>query len=395
MKTPELLTHNWPLTRFGDVVYNVNDNVRDPLSSDLERYVGLDHLDPESLHIKRWGLIADGTTFTRRFVAGQVLFGKRRAYQRKVAVAEFDGICSGDILVFEPANDQLLPELLPFIVQSDGFFQHALGTSAGSLSPRTKWQDLARYEFALPPLDEQRRIAEILWAADEALSEWLTVKVNLEQTLNALREYVICDPKFPRQRLGDCLSGMVPGKSVLGLGRPAASNEFGVLKVSAVGANGFVPDENKTLIDHDDFRPEFRVNAGDLLITRANTRELVGRACIVPQDYHQLMLCDKTIRLDVLDAVMSKVFLLEVLQSRELRLQIESAASGTAGAMKNISQAKISSFLVPVPDNETQQAIISQILSARSSLQSVAAHVEQIQSLQRNLLQHLLKASTN
>ena len=87
----------WPLVRFGDVVRNVNDNVRDPLTSDLERYVGLEHLDPESLHIKRWGLIADGTTFTR-FQPGQVLFGSRRAYQRKVAVAEFDGICSGDML---------------------------------------------------------------------------------------------------------------------------------------------------------------------------------------------------------------------------------------------------------------------------------------------------------
>ena len=183
-----LSTQSWPLTRFGEVVRNVNDNVRDPLSSDLERYVGLDHLDPESLRIKRWGLIADGTTFTRKFVTGQVLFGKRRAYQRKVAVAEFDGICSGDILVFEPANDQLLPELLPFIVQSDGFFQHALGTSAGSLSPRTKWQDLARYEFALPPLDEQRRIAEILLAADENTLKALNVLSALSSLRSALMQ---------------------------------------------------------------------------------------------------------------------------------------------------------------------------------------------------------------
>lgn len=87
-------------------------------------------------------------------------------------MAEWDGICSGDILVFEPKGDELLPELLPFIVQSDGFFEHALGTSAGSLSPRTKWSDLARYEFALPPMDEQRRIADILWAADEAIQKY-------------------------------------------------------------------------------------------------------------------------------------------------------------------------------------------------------------------------------
>lgn len=162
----------WRTVRFGDVVRNVDSSVRNPLEQGIERFVGLEHLDPESLHIKRWGNVADGTSFTRKFVSGQVLFGKRRAYQRKAAVADFEGICSGDILVFEPKNDELLPELLPFVVQSDGFFEHALGTSAGSLSPRTKWTDMARYEFALPPKDEQRRIAEILWANDDVISQY-------------------------------------------------------------------------------------------------------------------------------------------------------------------------------------------------------------------------------
>ena len=89
-----------------------------------------------------------------------MLFGKRRAYQRKVAVPDFSGVCSGDIYVLESKNNRyLLPELLPFICQTDAFFQHAIGTSAGSLSPRTNWQSLATYEFALPPVDEQHRIA--------------------------------------------------------------------------------------------------------------------------------------------------------------------------------------------------------------------------------------------
>ncbi len=163
--SPTNLPEGWRMVRFGDVVRNVDLYVSNPLEADLERYVGLDHLDPESLHIKRWGLIADGTSFTRKFIEGQVLFGKRRAYQRKAAVADFEGICSGDILVFESQGDDLLPDLLPFIVQSEGFYNHALGTSAGSLSPRTRWRDLAEYEFPLPPKDEQHRIADIAWVA--------------------------------------------------------------------------------------------------------------------------------------------------------------------------------------------------------------------------------------
>jgi len=173
----------WRCVRFGDVVDCVNDTVADPQAASIERVVGLDHLDPGSLHIKRWASIDDGTTFTRRFRSGQVLFGKRRAYQRKLAVAEFDGICSGDILVFEPKSDDLLPELLPFIMQAEQFWQHALDTSAGSLSPRTKWQDLARYEFALPPKEEQRRLAEVLWAAHSEVDQL----GQLKERLNALR----------------------------------------------------------------------------------------------------------------------------------------------------------------------------------------------------------------
>src|SRR5437879_3885035 len=137
----EKLHRGWRIVQFGDVVRNIDVNERNPLANGIERYVGLDHIDPESLHIKRWGMIQDGTSFSRKFVVGQVLFGKRRAYQGKVAVAEFDGICSGDILVFE-AKDDLLSELLPFIAQSKGFYDHALGTSDGALSSRTKWKHL-------------------------------------------------------------------------------------------------------------------------------------------------------------------------------------------------------------------------------------------------------------
>jgi type I restriction enzyme S subunit len=159
------LPDGWTRVKFGDVVRNVNENSRDLASDGLDRVVGLDHLDPSSLRLARWDNLADlpdGTTFTRKFKPGQVLFGKRRAYQRKAAVPDFAGVCSGDILVFEPADKRMVAEFLPYVVQSDGFFDHALGTSAGSLSPRTKWAELAKYEFALPPVDEQQRIVQVL-----------------------------------------------------------------------------------------------------------------------------------------------------------------------------------------------------------------------------------------
>ena len=129
----------WKKWRFDEVCRQVNTSTKDPEADGLHYVIGLEHIEPGNLHITKWDTLEKETTFTRKFVKGQVLFGRRRAYQRKVAYAEFDGICSGDILVFEAIEENLLPELLPFLIQSDGFFEKALATSAGSLSPRTKF----------------------------------------------------------------------------------------------------------------------------------------------------------------------------------------------------------------------------------------------------------------
>ena len=162
------LKPGWRRVTFGDVVRLSKARSQDPLADGIERYVGLEHLEPGDLRIRRWGSVADGVTLTSVFQPGQVLFGKHRAYQRKVAVADFSGVCSGDIYVLETKDAQvLLPELLPFICQTDAFFDHAVGTSAGSLSPRTNWTSLAEFEYALPPMNEQMRIVDLLGAIDE------------------------------------------------------------------------------------------------------------------------------------------------------------------------------------------------------------------------------------
>src|SRR5690606_10564880 len=179
----ESLKPGWRRVKFGDVVRLSKARSRDPLADGIERYVGLEHLEPGDLRIRSWGSVADGVTFTSVFQPGQVLFGKRRAYQRKVAVADFSGVCSGDIYVLETKDAQvLLPELLPFICQTDAFFDHAVGTSAGSLSPRTNWTSLADYEFVLPPVTEQTVIVD---ACDAALE---TV-VSYEEALRASLVY--------------------------------------------------------------------------------------------------------------------------------------------------------------------------------------------------------------
>jgi type I restriction enzyme S subunit len=128
--------------------------------------IGLEHLTPEDVNLTAWNVDSENT-FTKRFGKGQVLFGRRRAYLKKAVVAPCDGICSGDITVIAAKPDSLAPELLPFVIQNDRFFDFAVGKSAGSLSPRAKWEHLREFEFELPPLGEQCRLAEALWAFDD------------------------------------------------------------------------------------------------------------------------------------------------------------------------------------------------------------------------------------
>lgn len=127
--------------------------------------VGLEHLTPEEVTLSEWSTDSDNT-FTKLFRKNDVLFGRRRAYLKKAAVAPFDGICSGDITVIHAKEDYLIPELLPFIIQNDALFDFAVGKSAGSLSPRVKWEHLQNYEFDLPDIEKQHQIADILWAMD-------------------------------------------------------------------------------------------------------------------------------------------------------------------------------------------------------------------------------------
>ncbi len=126
--------------------------------------VGLEHITPEEIELESWDTNTENT-FSKKFCKGDVLFGRRRAYLKKAALAPFDGICSGDITVITPNSKTIIPELLPYVIQNDALFEYAVGQSAGSLSPRVKWEHLKKFELEIPEsFDEQREMYELLQA---------------------------------------------------------------------------------------------------------------------------------------------------------------------------------------------------------------------------------------
>lgn len=178
---------SWKVWRFDQIAVNVNDRVK-PGDVDVDYYVGLEHLNPDSLKIRRWGSPDDVEATKLLFNKGDIIFGRRRVYQRKLAVADFDGICSAHAMVLRPKTDVVLPEFLPFFMQSDLFMNRALEISVGSLSPTINWKTLAKQEFALPPLEEQRRIAELLERTEDTLRAYQEAHATCKTLLAASLE---------------------------------------------------------------------------------------------------------------------------------------------------------------------------------------------------------------
>ncbi len=180
---PGLLNRKeWKRLPFGEFAHSINERV-EPADAAAEVYVGLDDLDSGSLHIRRWGAGSDVIGTKLRFQKGDIIFGRRRAYQRKLAVAEMDGICSAHAMVVRAKSEVVLPCFLPFLMMSDIFMNRAVAISVGSLSPTINWTTLKLQEFDVPTLDQQRRIADVLWASDAVAEKWTNVSQDAKLAL--------------------------------------------------------------------------------------------------------------------------------------------------------------------------------------------------------------------
>lgn len=346
----------WKRVAFGDVVRNVTERVDDPQQAGVDRYVGLEHLDPGVLTVQRWDSPEKVAAQKLRFYPGDVIFGRRRAYQKKVAMAEFEGICSAHALVLRADPNFVDPDFLPIFLASDYFLDRAISISVGSLSPTVNWRDLRVQEFDLPPLDEQQRIADLMWALERhrrsldsqrrafafVRQTWIDEEVRALVTQNSadFSEFWEASPES--------------GWSVAPVDQETGPY---VLSLAALGSEGYRPGQLKSVPDSEEVR-RTRLYAGDLLVSRANTVDAVGRAGIFDEERDDVSFPDTMMRMRLKSDVLAR-FAEVVLMSSHGRLHMRRSAAGSATSMVKINRRSLGRFPFPSVTVQRQRELVA------------------------------------
>ena len=262
--------------KLGDVAQEYKATVKDCSNLPI---VGLEHLTPGEITLERWD---EGTenTFTKGFKKGQMLFGRRRAYLKKAAVAPFDGVCSGDITVIEAIPGKILPELLPFIIQNDLLFDYAVGKSAGSLSPRVKWVDLKDYEFELPEIEKQASLVDLLKAAHatrKAYQEQIKATDDLvkSQFIEMFGSPVTLEKEWPIMTIGDVATSQL-GKMLNARNQTGNHQRYYLANRNVQWFSLDLEDLRMMDFDAND-RRKYALQKGDLLVCEGGE---IGRCAI-------------------------------------------------------------------------------------------------------------------
>ena len=379
------LKPGWTRVAFGEMATCVNERIDDPTSAGVSRYVGLEHLDSDSLTIRRWGSPTDVTATKLRFRTGDIIFGRRRVYQRKLAVADFDGICSAHAMVLRAKSPAVVPEFLPFFMQSDLFMDRAKTISVGSLSPTINWKTLEKEEFALPPLTEQRRMASVLRAVDrnaDALRRVVEVLRILETSI--FHQFISEIDLASHYHLEDFALKVEYGSSAKPTKPTPANIGVPILRIPNILQNNL----NLAILKRVSLPPaetkRFRLSTGDILMVRTNGNpSYVGRCISIPTLPEPMVFASYLLRIVVDATRIRPEFAARTLNMFQTRKQVSQHIRSSAGNY-NINAPSVRSIRVPCPPLTSQEAILSQVKTLTSRATSVTSRLTTLEAIRKS-----------
>ncbi len=339
--------------RFEQIAINSTEKKK-PTEADRMTYLGLEHLDSGCLRVSRFGseVAPIGDKLVMR--KGDVLFGKRRAYQKKVAIAPFDGIFSAHGMVLRPNEAVIDKDFFPLFISSDYFLDAAIAISVGSLSPTINWRDLKELEFNLPPLNEQKRLAEVLWAAENAIESYKNlIKSTDDLVKSQFIEMFGALLKDPNQC--SCIENIC---AIFNDGdwiesKDQSDSGIRLIQTGNVG-NGVYIDkgERARYISQETFERLHctEVKPRDILISRLP--DPVGRACIVPEGLGKTITAVDCSIVRLCKNVLPEFFVAFTLTPLYAG-QVVSEITGST--RQRISRKNLGKIVLPVPPIELQE----------------------------------------
>jgi type I restriction enzyme, S subunit len=382
-----LSTKAWPKITLADCAEEIAHRVDNPAESGFERFVGLEHIETGDTAIRSWGSTDDVTSSMKVFKAGDVIVARRNVYLRRAARAGFDGVCSGDGIVLRAKSEVCLPELLPFLLNTAGFWDYVTSQADGTMSKRITVERLLAYEFALPPIEEQRRITGALLAASRVVEAYSASERALERLEATYLSDVI--GQLVRSCRSDALATLAEVQYGLtissarrhaGLMRPylrVANVGRGYLDLSEVKETGWLQgDEGNELHLHDVLFVEGHANA-----------EEIGRAALwngeIPGAMHQNHIIRARCR-----PGLDPRYLLAVVNAPHGRGYFRSRAKSSSG-LNTINSSVVKEFAVPLASSKIQDEVVRVCAQTQEALKALRARREKATDIVSRLLADL------
>lgn len=375
-----------PVVKLDDVAIEVKETYK----GDKTGYpiVGLEHITSGEVVLSNWS-VNTKNTFSKIFRKGDILFGRRRAYLKKAAIAPFDGICSGDITVIRAKSDKLYPELLPFIIQNDDFFDYAVEKSAGSLSPRVKWEHLKNYKFKLPSLEKQKNLAELFWSINDSRNAYQKLLQETDELINS--QFI--------ERFGTWRDSNFEVKTLEELCEPIKDGTHKTPTYTDDKENGYLflssKDVTSKYVDwdhpmyipaelHSELTKRVTPRIGDILLAKNGT---TGVAAIVDRDE----VFDIYVSLALLrfHSGQNIKYMWVAINMPETKIQFDSSLKGIG--VPNLHLKEIKKAKIVVPPIEMQNEFALFVEQSDKSKFELKQAIEKVEGLIKSLVQQELK----
>ena len=374
--------------KFGDVVKDVKINI-DRLNNPYEYYVAGDHMDSEDLTIHRKGCFTTddvGPAFIRVFKPGQILYGSRRTYLKKIAVADFEGVCANTTFVFETKDPHAFEQrLLPFIMLSKDFTTWSIAKSKGSTNPYVLFSDLADFEFELPPLEEQKVLADKLWAAYRLKEAYKKLLVATDEMVKLQFIEMFYRGQYKNEKLKSHIE-VIRGVSYKPTDvRDEVNDSSAVILRSNNIDNGEINLDDLVYVDKRRVSITQIILHGDIIMCGSNgSKSLVGKAAMIDNtpkhmiSFGAFCLCIRC------KETINPMYLSTFFQTSIYRDIIEELGSGSN--ILNIKPEHIYNIEIPIPSIIEQNKFISIAEQADKSKFELKQCIEHIDKVIKSLI---------